>query len=32
MKEKDVSLFSIVSFSFQPMKGEWVIKERKGHK
>lgn len=32
MKEKDVSLFSILSFSFQPVKGECVIKEGKGHK
>lgn len=28
MKEIYISLLNILSFSFQPMKGEWVVKEK----
>lgn len=32
MEEKDVSILSMLSFSLQPMMGEWMVKERKVHK
>jgi hypothetical protein len=32
MKEKEVFLFNILSFSFQPVRGDWVATERRARK
>lgn len=32
MEKKDVSGLSMLSFSFQPVMGEWVLTDRRVHK